>query len=145
MYNLQHQLAALAQERSGYVARLEKICIGPHRQEEVSAYLRLIERVSDAAIRLAVVSRDHRSCVQMFATCNFGEKSSPIEIYDLSRGGLAMRGALAVYEGDEVDIEFSSGRRIMAEVRWWIDGCCGVQFCDELELTDPLMSSRKPQ
>jgi hypothetical protein len=97
MYNVENQLTALAQERRSYVARLKKMCSEPHRQEEVSAYLRLIERVSDAAVRLAFVSRADRTFVQMKATCNFGQKSSPIEIYDFSRGGLAMRGALPVY------------------------------------------------
>lgn len=50
---LDYQLGLLQEERKTYVARLRDILDNPDRNIEVLAYLKMIEAVNDAAIRLA--------------------------------------------------------------------------------------------
>lgn len=47
------QLAALQQERSLYIERIAALMKAPGRSSELEGYLRLVENVNEAAIRLA--------------------------------------------------------------------------------------------
>jgi len=145
MIDIEKQLGALSQERSGYVARLNQVLNNSQRQEEVAAYLLLIERLNDAAVRLACMRQDERSPVLILAICKFGGQAYPIEVFNISRGGLAMRRAPAVYEDDIVEICLLNGRCEVAQVRWWLGGCSGVSFAKRLDPSDPLLNNGKIQ
>lgn len=47
------QLAALQRERSMYIARIAALMKTPGKAAELEGYLRLVENVNEAAIRLA--------------------------------------------------------------------------------------------
>ena len=57
---LDTHLDTLAGERRSYSARLEALMGQPGREPEITAYLRLIDRVNDAAITLA-----RRNCADL--------------------------------------------------------------------------------
>jgi len=50
---IEHQLSNLQKERTIYVQRLSELLGVPDRATEVKGYLRIIENINDAAIRLA--------------------------------------------------------------------------------------------
>jgi hypothetical protein len=53
MTALDFQLDSLAKERLGYTLRVKALIGSPDHQTEIEGYLRMIEQVNDAAIRLA--------------------------------------------------------------------------------------------
>lgn len=143
MIDIEKQLDVLAQERRGYVTRLNHILNNNQHQDEVAAYLLLIGRVNDAAVRLAGMRRDERLAVGIQAICKLGGKTYPIEVVNISRGGLAIRGAPGAYEDDILEICLMNGRCEVAQVRWWLEGYCGVSFLKRLEASDPLLTNSK--
>ena len=50
---VEHQLSNLQKERTVYVMRLSELLGSPNRAVEVKGYLRIIENINEAAIRLA--------------------------------------------------------------------------------------------
>lgn len=61
-------------------------------------------------------------------------------ITDLSVDGAGLDGAIAIFPGDNVEIELITGRRISGHVIWWLMGSCGIQFAAPLKNSDPIFS-----
>ena len=64
-------------------------------------------------------------------------------ITDLSIKGAGLDGAIAVYPGDQVEIELDNGRRIKGQVAWWLMGSCGIRFSTPLSLNDVIFSQTR--
>jgi hypothetical protein len=58
MTALDFQLDSLAKERLGYTLRVKALIGSPDHQTEVEGYLRMIDHVNNAAIRLARNARE---------------------------------------------------------------------------------------
>lgn len=64
-------------------------------------------------------------------------------IDDLSTGGAGLNGAIGIYANDNIEIELADGRRLAAEVAWWLTGCCGIKFREPLQPDDPIFAAVK--
>jgi PilZ domain len=89
----------------------------------------------------------HRYATRLHAILWCRQKFQTTVIHDLSQGGAGLTGAFGVMPTDLVVLELLDGRRLTAEVRWWIQGRCGVVFNHPLQADDPLIAKalmRKP-
>lgn len=110
-----------------------KFSLTPKAQKEAPpASNRDVERVDRESPREQV-------CIPAYLH-GAGECQSTV-ITDLSVDGAGLDGAIAIFPGDNVEIELINGRRISGQVIWWLMGSCGVQFETPLAKSDPIFSS----
>jgi PilZ domain len=87
--------------------------------------------------------RNHeRKVVSIRVLCHAHGSFNTVYIFNISRGGAALRGCKSLMVGDIVRLEFLDRRQIKAAVRWWLNGNCGVQFTPEIASDDPLLHDR---
>lgn len=83
--------------------------------------------------------RAPRHPVHIRALLHKGSSFQTTTITDLSSGGAGLESAVGIFPADMIEIELMDGRRIAGKVSWWLMGCCGVQFLEELASDDPLL------
>jgi hypothetical protein len=62
-------------------------------------------------------------------------------IRDISLGGVGLSGAHGLFPGEPVTITLLNGLSRSGIVRWWLSGCCGVQFDKPLTSDDPFFET----
>ena len=84
------------------------------------------------------VSRQHsRLRTSVRAVLYSGSTFQTTVIRDISLGGIGLSGAEGLFLGEPVKITLLSGASKTGVVRWWLGGCCGVQFDKPLTSDDP--------
>ena len=67
-------------------------------------------------------------------------KFQTVTIRNISAGGAGIEGCNALLPNDKITIKLLNGRCIDAQVRWWLSGTCGVQFSQQLQQSDALLT-----
>ncbi len=70
-----------------------------------------------------------------------GTRFQTTVIRDISLGGIGLSGADGLFPGEPVTITLLNGASKSGVVRWWVGGCCGVQFDEPLTSEDPFFTS----
>lgn len=88
--------------------------------------------------------KNSRAQVQIAAYLHASGECQATVITDLSVDGAGLDGAIAIFTGDQVEIELINGRRIPGHVIWWLMGSCGIQFSTPLSENDVILSQEPP-
>ena len=100
--------------------------------------------VPTAAKRDGDARKNLRVQVQISAHLHAAGECQATVITDLSLDGVGLDGAIAIFIGDQVEIELINGRRIPGYVIWWLMGSCGIQFSTPLS-EDDVIFTQEPQ
>ena len=84
--------------------------------------------------------RFDRIPVQVPAVLYLGNKSQFTVIRDISFAGARLDGAIGVFPGDTIQVALVTGHSKAANVRWWLNGSCGVAFVTLLQEGDPFIA-----
>lgn len=86
--------------------------------------------------------RDERVDVSIRALCHAFGSFKTVTIYNIAPGGAAIKDCKSLLKGDLIELEFLDHRMIVATVRWWLNGLCGVEFASRLSDEDTLLTRR---
>jgi hypothetical protein len=87
-------------------------------------------------------SRQHnRVRTNLRAVLYAGTTFQTTVIRDISLGGAGLSGAHGLFPGEPVTITLLNGASRSGIVRWWLGGCCGVQFDKFLTTDDPFFET----
>jgi hypothetical protein len=88
------------------------------------------------------LSRQHdRMRTNLRAVVYAGTTFQSTVIRDISFGGVGLSGAAGLFPGESVKITLLNGQSRSGIVRWWLSGCCGVQFQKPLTSDDPFFEA----
>jgi hypothetical protein len=93
---------------------------------------------SDRVRRLRIHPRTH---VHLRAVVETAGSFRTTVIRDISVGGLGLKGADGLFPGCEVEVTLLTGQSRKGIVRWWLAGCCGIEFQAKLEPGDPFLEA----
>jgi PilZ domain len=96
----------------------------------------------DGHVQSEHLRRDERVDVSIRALCHAFGSFNTVMICNISPGGAAIKGCKSLMKGDLIELEFLDHRKIVATVRWWINGLCGVEFASRLSNDDALLRRR---
>jgi hypothetical protein len=98
------------------------------------------EKYATGSQKVRPLRRHPRTQTRLRAVLYARDTFIPTTIRDISVGGIGLEGAYGVFPGDRVSIALISGEKRTGIVRWWLNGCCGVQFDTPLAATDPWLA-----
>jgi len=84
--------------------------------------------------------RFDRIPVHVPAVLYLGSKSQFTVIRDISPAGARLEGAAGVFPGDTIRLTLVTGHAKTANVRWWLNGSCGVAFTTLMDADDPFIA-----
>jgi hypothetical protein len=77
------------------------------------------------------------------AVVHFQGHDQSVVVRDVSRGGMKIEFAYGLTPGDQIKVEFMSGRKLEGTVAWSVAAYCGVEFPSPIAEDDPLLESCK--
>jgi PilZ domain len=77
------------------------------------------------------------------AVVHFKGRTQSVVVRDVSRGGMKIEFTYGLAPGDQIEIEFMSGRKLQGTVAWSVAAYCGVEFPTLLAEDDPVLVSCK--